>query len=137
MSLTRRQFAGLSLAAAATATLGATPSFAADSKRTGKLSGRKGYKVSGTVRVEKSGGTTKVVLQNDYLFDPSKNPPDIKIGFGNGGKYAKGSKIHNKLTVKKGAASFTVPAGIDTDKYSELYIYCEQFTVILGAAKLS
>lgn len=137
MSLTRRQFTGLSLATAAAATLGATPSFAADSTRTGKLSGRKGYKVSGTVRVEKSGGTTKVVLQNDYLFDPSKNPPDIKIGFGNGGKYAKGSKIHNKLTVKKGAASFTVPAGIDTDKYNELYIYCEQFTVILGAAKLS
>ena len=137
MSLTRRQFAGLSIATAATAALGAAPAFAADSKRSGKLSGRQGYKVSGTVVVEKSGGTTKVILQNDYLFDPAKNPPDIKIGFGNGEKYAKGSKIHNKLNVKKGAATFTVPGNIDTDKFNELYIYCEKFTVILAAAKLS
>jgi len=135
MNITRRQFAGLTLGVAATATLGATPSFAADSRK-GSLSGRQGYKVSGTVEVKKDGGSTKVVFSDDYVFDPSKNPPDIKIGFGNGEKYAKGSKIHDKLTVKKGAASFEVPAGIDTDKYSELYIYCEQFTVILATASL-
>jgi len=137
MTLTRRQFTGLSIAATAAATLGATPSFAAAAKRTGQLSGRQGYKVKGTVAVAKKGGQTTVILESDYLFDPNKNPPDIKIGFGNNGKYAKGSKIHNKLTVKKGAASFKVPKGIDTDKYSELYIYCEQFTVILAVAKLA
>ena len=137
MSLTRRNFTGLTLATAAATALGAIPSFAGGSKRAGQLSGRKGYKVSGTISVEKDGDTTKVVLKDDYVFDPSKNPPDIKIGFGNGETYAKGSKIHEKLTVKKGAATFTVPASIDTDKYSEIYIYCEQFTVILAAAKLS
>jgi hypothetical protein len=136
MSYTRRQFAALGLATAAAVSLGAAPSFAAGKARTGKLSGRKGYKVSGTVVVEKDGGATKVTLKDDYLFDPSKNPPDIKIGFGNGEKYAKGSKIHNELKVKKGAATFSVPAAIDTDKYSELYIYCEQFTVILAVAPL-
>ncbi|MEP2890118.1 DM13 domain-containing protein [Tateyamaria sp.] len=136
MTLTRRQFTGLGIATAAAATLGVVPAFAGGEKRTGQLSGRKGYKVSGTVAVKKDGGTTKVVLQDDYLFDPSKNPPDIKIAFGDGETYAKGSHIHNKLTVKKGAATFEVPAGIDTDKYSELYIYCEQFTVILAVASL-
>ena len=134
MSITRRQFTGLSIA---TAFLGATPLFAASSQRTGQLSGRQGYKVSGTVVVEKDGDTTTVILKSDYLFDPSKNPPDIKIAFGDGEKYAKGSEIHNELTVKKGEASFTVPAGIDTDKYSELYIYCEKFSVILAAATLN
>lgn len=136
MSLTRRQFTGLSIASAAAATLGAAPAFAADSRRTGQLSGRQGYNVSGTVVVEKSGSSTTVTLESDYVFDPSKNPPDIKIGFGNGGRYAQGSKIHEKLTVKRGAASFAVPAGINTDNYSELYIYCEQFTVILAVAPL-
>ncbi len=135
MNVTRRQFAGLTLAAAATATLGTTPALAG-SARKGSLSGRRGYNVSGTVKVKKEGGKTKVVLKDDYVFDPSKNPPDIKIGFGNGEEYAKGSKIHDKLTVKKGAATFEVPAGIDTDKYSELYIYCEKFTVILAVAPL-
>ncbi|WP_299723090.1 DM13 domain-containing protein [uncultured Tateyamaria sp.] len=135
MSLSRRQFTQLSLAAAL-ATV-AAPSFAGSAERTGSLSGRQGYKVSGTVKVKKVDGKTKVVLGDDYLFDPSKNPPDIKIGFGNGGKYAKGSKIHDALTVKKGAATFEVPASIDTDKYNELYIYCEQFTVILAVAPLS
>lgn len=137
MSLTRRQFTGLSIATAAATALGAAPSFAGSDKRTGSLSGRQGYKVKGTVAVKKQGGKTKVIFENDYLFDQGKNPPDIKIGFGNNGTYAKGSKIHNKLTVKKGAASFDVPKSIDTDKYGELYIYCEQFTVILAVAKLS
>ena len=92
--------------------------------------------MSGTVKIKKKDGKTVVHLADDYLFDPSKNPPDIKIGFGNGEQYAKGSKIHDKLTVKKGAASFEVPAGINTDDFQELYIYCEQFSVILGVAPL-
>ena len=136
MTISRRNFVGLTVATAAVTTFGATASFAASKKRTGVLSGRKGYNVSGDVQVVKKGGSTKVVFKDNYLFDPSKNPPDIKIGFGNGESYAKGSKIHDKLSVKKGSATFEVPAGIDTDKYSELYIYCEQFTVILAVAPL-
>lgn len=136
MSLTRRQFAGLTVGAAVAVTTGSVPALAG-SKRTGKLSGRKGYKVKGSVTVKKSDSGTKVILGSDYLFDPTKNPPDIKIGFGNGEQYAKGSKIHDLLTVKKGEATFTVPAGIDTSKYKELYIYCEKFTVILAVAPLS
>lgn len=137
MTISRRNFVGLTMASAAAATFGASASFAASKTRTGSLSGRKGYKVSGSVQVVKDGGSTKVILNDNYLFDQSKNPPDIKIAFGNGEKYAKGSHIHNKLNVKKGSASFDVPAGIDTDKYSELYIYCEQFTVILAVAPLN
>ncbi|KGM86533.1 Electron transfer DM13 [Roseovarius mucosus DSM 17069] len=135
MHITRRHFAGLTLAAAAT-TLGAAPSFAGPDIRKGTLSGRQGYTVSGTVKIKKQDGKTVVHLAEDYVFDPSKNPPDIKIGFGNHETYAKGSKIHDKLTVKKGAASFEVPASIDVDNYDELYIYCEQFSVILGVAPL-
>lgn len=136
MTISRRQFSAITLAAVSSAGLGVMPAFAAETRK-GSLSGRQGYKVSGTVKVKKDGGKTTVVLADDYKFDPGKNPPDIKIGFGNGEKYSKGSKIHNKLTVKKGAASFTVPAGIDTDKYKELYIYCEKFSVILAVAKLN
>ena len=135
MSLTRRQFTGLAMASAAAA-IGATPSFAGSS-RSGSLSGRQGYKVSGSVQVTKEGGKTQVVLGSDYVFDPAKNPPDIKIGFGSGETYANGSKIHDALTVKKGAASFEVPASIDTDSFDELYIYCEQFSVILAVAPLN
>lgn len=132
MSVKRRQFIGMGLASAALLSLGTQSALAAGKARTGSLSGRSGYKVKGTVSVTDDA----VTLKSDYVFDPSKNPPDIKIGFGNGEKYAKGSKIHEKLTVKKGEASFKIPAGIDTSKYNELYIYCEQFTVILAVAKL-
>ncbi|MEL6647646.1 MAG: DM13 domain-containing protein [Pseudomonadota bacterium] len=135
MTLSRRQFAGLTLASAATLVL-AKPSFAGASRQ-GELSGRQGYNVKGTVQVKTEGRTTTVTLGGNYVFDPSKNPPDIKIGFGSGEKYAKGTKIHDKLTVKSGAASFTVPTGIETDKYDELYIYCERFSVILAVAPLS
>lgn len=136
MMLSRRQFAGLALTTTAIA-LVATPTLAGSKARTGSLSGRKGYNVAGTVKVRKAGGKTTVVFEDNYQFDPNKNSPDIKIGFGNGENYVKGSKIHDKLTIKKGAASFEVPAGIDTDKYNELYIYCEKFTVILAVAPLN
>lgn len=136
MSLTRRQFTSLTLTAVAAATFGAPATFAGAATRTGTLSGRRGYNVSGTVHVQTEGGTAKVHLASDYVFDPTKNPPDIKIGFGSSETYAKGSKIHNKLTVKKGEATFEVPASIDTSKYDELYIYCEQFSVILAVAPL-
>ena len=136
MSISRRQFSGLTVAAAASVALSSVPALAG-SKRIGSLSGRKGYAVQGTVKVKKEGGVTKVVFADDYLFDPSKNPPDIKIGFGSGETYAKGSKIHEKLTIKQGAATFEVPSNINTDQYSELYIYCEKFTVILAVAPLS
>ncbi|MEL6991266.1 MAG: DM13 domain-containing protein [Pseudomonadota bacterium] len=135
MTLSRRQFAGLTLASAASLVI-AKPSFAG-SARQGELSGRQGYNVKGTVLVKTDGGQTTVVLADNYVFDPAKNPPDIKIGFGSSEKYAKGSKIHEKLTVKSGSASFTVPASIDTDKYDELYIYCEKFSVILAVAPLN
>jgi len=137
MNVTRRQFAGLTLAAASTVAFGASPALAGADVRKGTFSGRKGYQASGTVKVKKKDGKTKVVLSDNFVFDPTnKNPPDIKIGFGNGEKYASGSKIHEKLTNKKGAATFTVPSGIDTDKYSELYVYCEKFSVILAVAPL-
>jgi len=136
MAITRRKFAGLAVAAAGASFAGA-PLLAGSKARTGSLSGRKGYNVSGTVEVKEVGGKTVVALKDNYVFDPKKNPPDIKIGFGNGEQYAKGSKIHDKLDIKQGAATFEVPAGIDTDKYNELYIYCEQFTVILAVAPLN
>lgn len=136
MSLSRRAFTGLLMGSSVALSLGAIPAMAGAKVRKGQLSGRKGYTVKGTVELQKVNGKTSVVLASDYVFDPNKNPPDIKIGFGNGEKYAKGSKIHEALTTKKGAASFEVPASIDTDKYSELYIYCEQFSVILAVAPL-
>ncbi|MEL6793132.1 MAG: DM13 domain-containing protein [Pseudomonadota bacterium] len=137
MNISRRQFAGLAGFVAASAALGAAPAFAGGKTRTGALSGRRGYNVAGSVSVTTKNGATTVSFANDYVFDPSKNPPDIKIGFGSGESYAKGSKIHEALTVKQGAASFDVPAGIDTSKYDELYIYCEQFSVILAVAPLN
>ena len=126
MTLSRRHFIGFTATSLA---LVAAPALA-DTARKGTFSGRKGYGASGTVTVS----ADTVELGSDFSF--KGNPPDIKIGFGNGEKYAKGSKIHNKLSVKQGAASFPIPAGIDTSKFSEVYIYCEQFSVILAVAPL-
>jgi len=138
MSFTRRQFSGIALAGMAAGAAGVTPALAGSpNARTGFLSGRKGYNVSGTVKVIKDHGQAQVVLEGDYLFDPTKNPPDIKIGFGNGETYATGSKIHDALSIKQGSASFPVPASINTDEFSELYIYCEKFSVILAVAPLN
>lgn len=133
MTISRRQFTSLALSAVAVATTGISTA-SAGSTREGTFKGHKGYTAQGSVKIVKSDGKTSVVLGDNFKFVGT--PPDIKIGFGSGKKYANGTKIHNKLTHKKGAKTFSVPAGIDTDKYDEVYIYCEEFSVILGSAKL-
>jgi len=128
---TRRSF--LATAAAASAALVAAPgAFAANHVRAGMFLGESGHVTSGTVEILRENGRTTVVLKADFTFDGA---PDPKVALGRDG-YDK-STILGPLKANTGAQSYEVPAGIDTEAYNEVWIWCEQFNVPLGLARIS
>lgn len=66
------------------------------------------------------------------IFDGA---PDPKVGFGRDGAYDKTSQLA-PLGAKKGHQTYQLPASVDPAKYNEVYIWCEQYSVPLGVAKL-
>lgn len=97
------------------------------------LEGRNDHVVTGTLTIVKEDdGTHTVALGEDFTLDGA---PDPKVAFGDGDK-ADPATLLAPLKSKTGAQSYTVPAGIDPTAYSEVYIWCDQFSVSLGAAAL-
>lgn len=120
------------LALGAALTFGAAAAFAGDAS--GTFKGLKGYGTKGGVTVtENADGSHTVTLASNFSM---KQAPDPQIGFGNNGKFTKGTNI-SLLKSNKGAQSFRVPASIDVSKFNEVYVYCVQYSVPLGVAKLN
>lgn len=121
-----------------TVALGAALSFSAAAAFAGDVSGTfkglKGYGTKGGVTVSKNAdGSHTVTLASNFSM---KQAPDPQIGFGNNGKYAKGTNI-SLLKSNKGAQSFKVPASIDVSQFNEVYVYCVQYSVPMGVAKIN
>ncbi len=97
----------------------------------GAFRGQSGHAASGGVRVVKTGTGVAVVLQPDFKFDGA---PDPKLGFGNNG-YLKATQF-SALESNSGAQTYDVPATIDPADYTELWVWCEKYSVPLGVANL-
>lgn len=110
----------------------AKPVFAGDVLSSGKFEGRSRHATTGGVTVRKSGTGAVVVLETDFSLDGA---PDPKVGFGRDGKYDAAAKL-DALKSNAGRQEYAVPAGIDSSRYNEVYIWCEKFNVPLGVARL-
>jgi hypothetical protein len=121
----RRTF--LISAAALGSTFVALPAFAGAGRK-GTFSGAARYGISGTAEVTGN----QVRLLDDFRFG---NAPDPKVALGKDGYDP--NTLMGLLKNKEGASSYTVPAGIDTADYNEVWIWCERFNVPLGVAKLA
>ena len=71
-------------------------------------------------------------LLDDFTFDGA---PDPKVALGKDGYDAK--TLMTALASDSGASSYEIPAGIDAADYNEVWIWCEQYNVPLGVAKLN
>ncbi|MCP4327811.1 MAG: DM13 domain-containing protein [Alphaproteobacteria bacterium] len=98
----------------------------------GTFVGQSGHAASGSVAVHKSGSGYTVVLGEDFVFDGA---PDPKLGFGKNG-YDSASKFSH-LNANSGQQDYTIPAATDVAGYDEVWIWCEQYNVPLGVAKLN
>jgi hypothetical protein len=100
---------------------------------TGSFSGASGHETSGAVAVVKTAEGWEVHLKDDFAFDGA---PDPWVGFGKSGKFAPATDFY-RLRVNSGAQVYKVPADIDPATYDEVYIWCRQYSVPLGVAKLA
>lgn len=97
----------------------------------GKFEGRSDHQVSGGVSVIKTDSGFLVLFEKDFSLDAA---PDPKLGFGNNGY--KASSQFSSLKSKTGPQIYSLPANINPSGYNEVWVWCEEFKVPLGVAKL-
>ena len=97
----------------------------------GKFRGQSGHAASGGVSVVKTVKGTLVVLEPDFRFDGA---PDPKLGFGNNG-YVESTQF-SILKSNSGKQTYEIPSSIDPADYTEVWVWCERYSVPLGVATL-
>jgi hypothetical protein len=83
------------------------------------------------VSLVKTAKGIRVVLDPDFKFDGA---PDPKLGFGKNG-YIKSTQF-SKLKSNSGKQSYEIPSTIDSAGYTEVWVWCQEFSVPLGVAIL-
>ncbi len=131
---------GLALAAcaeqpSASPTSTATPVHLVQGQETarGTFVGLSNHETSGHGSVFWNGSNWVISLASDFAFDGA---PDPVVGFGNNGTFDNNTII-GPLTADTGASVYIVPASIDVGRYNQIYVWCEEFAVPLGAADLT
>ena len=97
----------------------------------GSFTGASDHITTGTGSVFLTDAGWVVSLGSDFTFDGA---PDPKVAFGNDGYDS--NAILGKLESDTGAQTYVIPASLDVGDYNEIWIWCEQFDVPLGVAKL-
>jgi len=97
----------------------------------GSFSGLSEHVTTGTVTIERSDEGYSLILHENFSLDGA---PDPTVAFGNG-KYVAETTL-GKLQNLAGKQTYIIPATIDPRIYSQVYIWCEQFSVPLGVAAL-
>lgn len=102
-------------------------------ERTGTFSGVGAKTGSGSVSLLKvSDIAYSVRLEDDFSV---QNGPDLFVGFGNDGEVDKDT-LFTELTAFDGEQEYPVPSNIDVASYSQVFIYCKEFTVVFSVAEL-
>ncbi len=97
----------------------------------GEFRGKSGHAASGGVSVVQTATGAVVVLAPDFKFDGA---PDPKLGFGKNG-YVKSTQF-SVLKSNSGEQTYEIPAAIDPADYTEVWVWCEKYSVPLGVANL-
>ncbi len=98
----------------------------------GTFEGASNHVTTGHGSIFRSGGKWYVSLASDFTFDGA---PDPKVALGNNG-FVKDATLA-PLSTNAGAQVYEIPATLDVGDFNEIWIWCEQFSVPLGVAKLT
>ena len=98
----------------------------------GTFSGRSDHITTGTATLVKSEDGYRVVLSDDFELDGA---PDPVVALGANETFSVANKL-GALKNRTGAQSYIVPSSIALDGVTEVYIWCEEFSVPLGIAPL-
>lgn len=132
----------LSTVVTATSSLAKTPvkvTYASQNTNTaqtiasGTFSGRSDHVTTGDVSIIKTADAYQLTFAENFVLDGALDPI---VGFGNNGKFDKKSKL-DALSNKTGAQSYQLPADFNPAQFTEVYVFCEKFSVPLGVATLN
>jgi len=98
----------------------------------GDFIGVNGHKATGRVEVVQTADGWELHLKDDFTFDGA---PDPWVGFGTLGKFSPGTDFY-RLRANTGGQLYKVPADINPADYDEVYIWCRQYSVALGVARI-
>ena len=98
----------------------------------GTFSGRSDHITTGTASLVKTAGGYQIVLSDDFELDGA---PDPVVVVGNNETYAAANKL-GALKNRTGAQTYNLPSNISPGQFSQVYIWCEKFSVPLGVATL-
>ena len=99
----------------------------------GNFSGRSDHVTTGQVSLERTASGYQLNFAADFFLDGA---PDPVVAFGNGETFAVANKI-GVLKNRTGAQVYTLPANFKPGQFSQVYVWCEQFSVPLGVADLT
>ncbi len=99
----------------------------------GTFSGRSDHVTSGQVSLEKTATGYQLNFAADFFLDGA---PDPIVALGNGETYLAANKV-GALQHKSGPQIYQLPAGFTPGQFSEVYVWCEKFSVPLGIAQLT
>ena len=99
----------------------------------GTFSGRSDHVTTGQATVEKTATGYQLRLSSDFELDGA---PDPIVALGNGDTYVAANKL-GKLKNRTGEQVYQLPASFTPGQFSQVYVWCEQFSVPLGIADLT
>lgn len=98
----------------------------------GVFEGRSDHVTTGGVTLKKDGDQFFLILEEDFSLDGAPAPT---LGFGNGAFVAESE--FSALRRNTGMQTYKLPDDFDPSDYSEVYLWCSEFSVPLGIAALS
>ncbi len=99
----------------------------------GNFSGRSDHITTGQVSLERTANGYQLRFAADFSLDGA---PDPVVALGNGETYVAANKL-DVLKNKTGAQVYQLPANFTPGQFSQVYVWCEKFSVPLGVADLS
>ncbi len=99
----------------------------------GNFDGRSDHITTGKVKLEKTSTGYQISFAADFYLDGA---PDPVVALGKGETFNVANKL-GKLKNKTGRQVYQLPAGFTPEQFSEVYVWCEKFSVPLGVAKLN
>lgn len=97
----------------------------------GSFEGRSDHSVTGGVSVLETNNGYVIRLEENFVLDGA---PDPRVALGKDGYDEE--TLHPTIIEKTGKQEYTLAEGVDPKQYNEVWIWCKQFEVPLGVAKI-
>lgn len=98
----------------------------------GQFEGLGAHNAKGTAQLIQTGSRNFIRFENDFEVT---NGPDLYVYLGRGGQYDPNAEL-GTLKGNIGSQNYEVPENINLSDYDEVWVWCKQFSVGFGKARL-